>query len=348
MAVNAEARAVMARINKKMGDNTVILGSSATSYPRITSGSLGLDVILGGGWAANQWHEIIGEESAGKTGLVYATIAANQAKDPNFTAVFIAAEQFVPEYAEMCGVDRERLLVVETNIMEEAYEATIQFTESQAVDAIVIDSGPALVPSQEDDKTMEENTVGRGALLTGKFFRKVGKASKREWDGSGRPVVGLFINQYREKIGVMHGDPRTTPLGKGKNFAFFTRVEVKRDEWIEVGTGNAKERVGQINRVKTIKNKSAPPQRTAQYSAYFAEGGPVSPGRIDYAAEIVNLGMLFGIFERSGAWYSLGQKDTEGYRRWQGKDAILDSVREEVDLFASLESEVLHLAKGVA
>ncbi len=333
--IDKRAQEIMARVNKKLGPGTVIIGSTARTYDRLPSGSLGLDVILGGGWPANQWHEIIGEASAGKTNLAFATIAANQRRDPNFTGVWIAAEQYVPEYAAMCGVDTDRLIVVETNIMEEVYEAALEFTESRSVDAVVIDSYPALIPSSEDEKDMDEATVGRGALLTNKFFRKAGKATKRSMTDTERPFLGLVINQYRQKIGVMHGDPRTTPGGQGKDYAYFTRVEVKRDEWIEVGTGKDKDRVGQTVRALTLKNKSAPPRAQAYYDIYFDEGGTVPKGQIDYAKEIVNLGMYFDIIQRSGSWFSYGDI------REQGKDAFTARVRELVDLSADLEREVL-------
>ena len=146
-----------------------------------------IDVALGGGWPTNQWHELIGEASNGKTALALKTIAANQKKDPDFTTVWVAAEQWVPGYATICGVDTSRVFVISSNIMEEAYEAVIKITESKQVDCIVIDSLPALVPTTEDEKEMEESTVGRAALLTNKFFRKVGKASKRSLVSDERP-----------------------------------------------------------------------------------------------------------------------------------------------------------------
>jgi len=252
MALTGELAKVFNSINKKMGENTIVLGSDIRDdvMGRITTGSVAVDVALGGGWPINQWHEIVGEASNGKTALALKTIAANQKRDPEFTTVWVAAEQWVPGYAEMCGVDSSRVYVISTNLMEEAYEAVIQITESKSVDCIVIDSLPALVPSSENDKEMEESTVGRSALLTNKFFRKVGKASKRSLVDPERPFIGLMINQWRSKIGVMYGDPRTTPGGLGKDYAFFTRIEVKRDDWIETGTGQEKRRIGQTIKVR--------------------------------------------------------------------------------------------------
>ena len=327
---------VVAQLNKKFGEGTVVLGEAIRNdlIERKTSGSLALDVILGGGWPTNQWHEIVGEASNGKTALALKTVAANQQRDPEFVTVWVAAEQWVPSYAEMCGVDLSRVYVINTNLMEEAYEAVIAFTDSKAVDCIVIDSLPALVPGAEDEKEMDEATVGRGALLTGKFFRKVGKASKRSLTEKERPFIGLVINQYRMKIGVMYGDPRTTPGGEAKNYAFFTRVEVKRDEWIESGTGQDKRRVGQTIKVRTLKNKSAPPSQTAYIDFYFDGSGTCPAGAYDFAKEIVALGIINKVIIRAGAYYRY-----EG-RQWQGADALVASIREEVDLADTLTKDV--------
>ena len=331
--MNDEAKKVMALLNKKFGDNVVVVASDirADLIPRFTSGSTTLDYVLGGGFPGNQWNELVGEPSHGKTALALKTIAANQALNPEHTTVWVAAEQWVPEYAEMCGVDTSRVIVIETSIMEEAYQAVIQFAESKSVDAIIIDSLPALSPAPEMEKDMSEATVGRGALLTNKFFRVVGTAMKRSLIEDERPVLGLIINQYRMKIGVMHGDPRTTPGGQGKDYAFFTRCEVKRDEWIEVGSGNNKVRVGQRIKVRTIKNKTAPPQRVAYFDYYFAEGGECAPGEFDFAKEIAALAVVKEIIQRKGGWYYFND------RKWQGIESAIQSIREEVDLKEELQ-----------
>ena len=333
---NAELIKTIAGINKKYGEGTIVLGSEIIEQPaRFTSGSLALDVALGGGWPANQWHELVGEASNGKTAIALKTVAANQQRDPEFTTVWVAAEQWVDSYAKMCGVDTSRVYVVSTNIMEEAYEAVVQLTESRSVDCIVIDSLPALVPTAEDDKEMEESTVGRGALLTNKFFRKVGKASKRSLVEVERPFIGIIINQWRSKIGVMYGDPRTTPGGLGKDYAFFTRCEVRRDEWIEVGAGQEKRRVGQSIKVRVLKNKSAAPSQVAVFDFYFAEGGLIPSGHVDFAKEIMAMGILNKVIKRTGAYYNYGD------RKWMGQDGMLGARREEIDLKELLERDVL-------
>ena len=338
-----DVRALAAEINKKIGHDMVVLASDVSNIvPRRPTGSIGLDLILGGGWPANQWSEVIGDESSGKTSVILKTIAANQAKDPDFITIWIAAEKWVSEWAETCGVDLKRVFVVETNEMETAYDTAIKFAESKEIDCIVIDSLPALVPSAEDEKDMEGATVGRGALLTGKFFRKVGKATKRSLTEEERPVLGIVVNQWRQKIGVMYGDPRTTPGGLGKNYAYFVRVEVRRGDWIEIGSGQDKEKVGQTIQIRTIKNKTAPAQRVAFVDFYFDRGGDVHPGDYDFAKEVVALAVMEEIITRKGAFYHYQE------HKWRGQQAMLESIRAEPDVYESLVKEVGDIHKIAA
>jgi len=327
--INSEALKIMVALNKKFGEGSVVLGENIREdlIGRATTGSTTFDYVLGGGFPTNQWNERIGEPSHGKTAIALKTIAANQIANPDYTTVWVAAEQWVPEYAEMCGVDTSRVIVIETNIMEEAYDAVLAFAESKSVDAIVIGSLPALVPGPEDEKSMDEMTVGRGALLTNKFFRKAGAAMKRSLTEDERPILGIIINQWRMKIGVMHGDPRTTPGGVGKDYAYFTRSEVKRDEWIEIGSGNNKVRVGQRIKIRVLKNKTAPPQQIAYIDYYFQDHSIYQAGDYDRAKEVVALSIIKEIVDRRGGWIYYGE------RKWQGQEALVNSVREEIDLF---------------
>jgi recombination protein RecA len=332
----------IADLNKAMGDR-VKTGSDVANPGRITTGSLSLDLVLGGGWPTGVWSEVIGEASHGKTAICLKTIAANQALDPEFTVVWVAGETWHPEWAETCGVDNSRVIVVESNIMEEAYEAALKFCESRQVDLVVIDSLAALTPGAENEKSMDEMTVGRGALLTNKFFRKVAAAQHRE--PGEKQTAGILINQYRFKIGVMHGDPRTTPGGAGKDYAMAVRAEVKRDDWIEVGPAGNKRRIGQTIKVRTIKNKTYPPQQTAYVDFYVTDGGDVPAGNYDFAKEIVSLGLINGVIERRGGWvyYTLDGVD----RKWQGAANLLEAIRNEPDLRVALESEVMDTLKKV-
>jgi recombination protein RecA len=321
---------IISAINKKYGENIIVQGNQVKEeVPRITTGILAYDLMLGGGWPANQWSEIIGDESSGKTALAYKTIAANQALDPEWVAMWIAAEEFVPDYAKAIGVDLDRLWVVETNIMEQVYDLIIRAMENRAVDCIILDSLPALVPGDEAEKMMDEFTMGLGARLTGKFFRKSSKAQKRSMVVEDRGCTGLIINQWREKIGVMYGDPRTTPGGKAKNFHYFARVEVKRDEWIK----EKDEPVGQTIRARTMKNKTYRPQQVAVVDFYFSEANGFKLGEFDTIKDIVNICISVEIITRGGAYYNYnGQK-------WQGKEALLNAVREDLDMQAELRKK---------
>ena len=325
-------QSIIASMHKKYGDDIIVKGSEVREdLPRITTGVLAFDLMLGGGWPVNQWSEIIGEESSGKTALAYKTIAANQERDPNFTALWIAAEDYVPEYAKAIGVDLERLWVVESNVMEQVYDLIIQALDNHAVDLIVVDSLPSLVPGDEFEKSMEEFTVGLGARLTGKFFRKSSKAQKRSLVREERGCTGLVINQWRDKIGVMWGDPRTTPGGKAKNFHYFSRVEVKRDEWIKLKD----ESVGQSIKARTLKNKTYRPQQSAVVDFYFADAPGFPFGSFDTIKDMVNIAATLDLITRAGPYYSYqGQK-------WQGKDATLSAFREDLDLQAHLRKQIL-------
>ena len=324
-------QSIIASVNKKYGEDVIVKGSAVKEeMPRISTGILAFDLMLGGGLPVNQWSEIVGEESSGKTALAYKIIATNQEKDPNFTALWVAAEEYVPEYAKAIGVDLDRLWVVESNVMEHVYDLVITAMDNRALDLIVIDSLPALVPADESEKTMEEFTVGLGARLTGKFFRKSSKAQKRSLIHEDRGCTGIIINQWRDKIGVMWGDPRTTPGGKAKNFHYFTRLEVKRDEWIK----EKDEIVGQTIKARTLKNKTYRPNQVGVVDFYFADHGGFSCGSFDTVKDIVNIAITYELVSRAGAYYSYAGQ------RWQGKDGILQAVREDVELREKLIQEV--------
>lgn len=343
-ALGPKTKSIIAKVNKELGPGTVALGTEmAEQPPRVSTGSLALDSALGGGWPANKFSEVIGEASHGKTTICLKTIARAQARDPQFIAVWIGAEDYVDDWAAALGVDNSRVIVINTNYMELAYETVLQFLDSMEVDMVVLDSLPALVPMQEDDAEMGTMAVGRGALLTNQFFRKAGAAIKRSMVEAQRPVTCLVINQWREKIGVMHGDPRTTPGGKGKDYAYAVRVEVRRSEWVELKIeGKGKRRIGQTISMRTIKNKSAPPQQVAEVDFYFREGGDVAKGDYDFAKEIVSLGIASGVLETtSSGRYQYQHKDD--LIKWHGSAAVLDQVRQEPDLAEALTTEVLDI-----
>ena len=330
--MNTSLEEIIKNVNKKYGNDTLVRGNQInyTEVPRATTGSLAFDIMLGGGWPLNQWNEIIGNESNGKTVMVLKTIAANMEADPDYECLWVASEEFVPDWAQSLGVDLSRITLATTNVMEEAYQIVIDTLDARAVDAVVIDSLPALVPGEEDEKTMQEFAVGLGARLTGKFMRKSSKAQKRSLVDEERNCLGLIINQWREKIGIVYGDPRTTPGGKAKNFHYFTRVEVARDEWLE----SDKKKVGLAIKARTLKNKTAPPQRMAVVDFYFDDSPPFSKGDYDTTKELFSIAVANDIVTRRGPYYEFDGN------RWQGKEAVLSSLREEVDLAANLKNEV--------
>lgn len=301
MTTTPEARLTLDQVRRKIDKKwpgVLIQGKELKDrvLPRITTGSLSLDVMLGGGWPVNQFNEVVGEFSSGKTSLVYKTIAANQKLDPNWFVVWVASEPFVHEWAEKAGCDLDRIEVVDENVIEIAFEIVIDFVKNRACDCVVIDSLPAMVPSDENDKTLEEWQVGLAARLNNKFFRKAGTATRRSMVEEDRPCTFLIINQFREKIGVTHGDNRTTPGGRGKDFAYFTKVEVRRKEWIEY----EKERVGIRIAARTVKNKSAPQQRVAEVNFYYAPAPGFSPGDFDVADDLVGTAAYVDVISRPG------------------------------------------------
>jgi recombination protein RecA len=344
VALNPEAAALVAKINKEMGEGAVIVASDMTTPPAFTTGDLGLDISLGGGWPGNQWCEVIGMESHGKTFVVLKTIAANQALDPEFTTLWIAAEPYDTDQATALGVDNDRIVLIPTQDMTYAYEKILEFAEQRAVDCVVIDSYPAMIAAEEEEKSMDEAVVALGARFTGKFFRKAGHAWRRNPDGSERPILGLFINQYRDKIGgfAPHGTPKTTPGGNAKNYAFYVRAEVKRDEFIEEGLPgkNMKVKVGQVIKVTTIKNKAAAPRQVTTIDAYFrdAPAHGFKRGEYDKVKTLVIYGLLFDVIIRKGAYYHIGDL------KIMGKDPMIERIREDVDLQEYIEAEVRQIA----
>lgn len=311
-------------INKKYGEEIIIKGSAAKEeVPHVSTGLLAYDLALGGGWAANQWNEIIGEESSGKTAIAYRTIAANQQRDPEWLALWVAAEEYVPDYAASFGVDLDRLWVVETNEMESALDLVLKAIENRAVDCVVLDSLPALVTETEVNKSMDEASVATGAQILSRFFKKCAKAQRRSLTADDRPCTMIAINQWRDKIGVMFGDPRTTPGGKAKNYYYFTRVEVRRDEWISEGS-KLDTRVGQTIKMRVIKNKTYRPQQIAQADFYFANTHGFRKGEFDTVKDIVNVALALELFE--------GRYKFEGERIASKKEELYDMVRQDLGL----------------
>lgn len=322
-----------AEINKKYGEDILIKGSEAKEeVPHTSTGVLAFDLALGGGWAANQWNEIVGEESSGKTAIAYKTIAANQAKDPEYLALWVAAEEYVPEYAASFGVDLDRLWVVETNEMEAALDLVLKAVTNRAIDCVVIDSLPALVTETEVNKAMDEASVATGAQILSRFFKKCAKAQRRSLTEDDRPCTLIAINQWRDKIGVMFGDPRTTPGGKAKNYYYFIRVEVRRDEWIAEGS-KLDTRVGQTIKMRVMKNKTYRPQQVAQADFYFADTHYFRKGDFDTVKDVVNVALALELFE--------GRYKFNGERIASKKEELYDVVRQDLGLQQAIRNAAM-------
>jgi recombination protein RecA len=340
----ASTRAFTSKLNKILGEDVIIPAEDLVIPRRYTSGSLALDVILGGGFPGNQWTEIIGLESSGKTATLLKMIAANQRLDPDFTVLWVAGEHFDSEQAEALGVDLTRVDIARTQAMEPALQIMVEATSSHEYDCIILDSYPALLSADEDGKGMDEFSTATGARLLNKFIRKAGPASQRKADGSDRPFFGVIINQWRDQIGGFSrfGPPKTTPGGKGKNYFFYTRIEVSRIEWITEKRPGIKDpfKVGQVIKYLTVKNKSAAPQQTATVDFYFRAAPYLGFSRGDYdvGKEYVDTAMLLGVVERAGAYYRFNGD------QWQGKDALLASVREDLDLREAIQKFTLEMA----
>lgn len=344
MTLSPEVQAWVNERNKKLGPNTVVLASDIVIPKRFTTGSLSLDVALGGGWPGNQWAEVIGHESSGKTAIVLKTIAANQAMDKDFTTFWLAAEHYDTDQATALGVDNDRVVVTPTQDMELGLDFLLDAAESKLYDCLVLDSYPAMLPDQEDENAMNEATVAAGAKMFNKFWRKAGKASRRNPDGSERAMLGIVINQWRDKIGTFSrfAKPETSPGGHGKDYAFYTRVKLARAEWIEEKRPGLPKpvKVGQAVVIETIKNKSAAPRQKAEVDFYFRNAimSGYRRGDYDLGKEYVSQGVLFGVIQLSGSWHHYaGQK-------WISRDATEAALREDRGLQEQLAAEVLEVA----
>lgn len=327
----------------KDGAGGLVLASDIVMPRRYPSGSLTLDVVLGGGWPGNQWSEVIGGESSGKTSTILKTVAANQRADPDFTVFWVGAEAFEPEWARQLGVDTDRIVVTSARSMETVLDMVLVAASERIFDCIVIDSYPALIPSDEaEEKTIADSHVGSGARTFNKFWRKMGEAGSRAFDGSERPYFGIVMNQWRDKIGGWspQGTPRTTLGGHGKDYAYYVRLEVARTGWVtEAWPGYDKPvKVAQQIKYSTIKNKSSSPQSTGSVDFYIRNASSgLRMGHFDAGADYTTAAILFGVVRKTGTWYVFNDQ------KWQGMPRLKEAVREDLELREAIAAEVLKL-----
>lgn len=302
----------------RMGDNAVEDGLGV-----IPTGSLGLDIALGiGGYPRGRVIEIYGPESSGKTTLTLHAIA--EAQKAGGIAAFIDAEHaFDRFYAEKLGVDVENLIISQPDNGEQALEITDNLIRSGAIDIIVIDSVAALTPKAEIEGEMGDSKMGLQARLMSQALRKLTATINKT------KCTCIFINQLREKIGVMFGNPETTTGGNALKFYASVRLDIRRVSQIK----NGDEATGNHVRVKVVKNKVAPPFRQAEFDIMFGEG-------ISKVGEILDVGVEKGIVNKSGSWYSYNES-----KLGQGRDAVKDLLRDNPELSEELEDRIKEAIK---
>ncbi|MDR0936600.1 MAG: recombinase RecA [Oscillospiraceae bacterium] len=311
----------MAQIEKNYGKGTIMrLGQfSHINVDVISTGSLSLDLALGiGGVPKGRIIEVYGPESSGKTTLTLHIIASCQ--KAGGIAAFIDAEHALePAYARALGVDIDNLVLSQPDSGEQALEITDALVRSGAIDVVVIDSVAALVPRAEIEAQMGDSVVGLQARLMSQALRKLaGSISKTN-------CIVVFINQLREKIGVMYGNPETTTGGRALKFYSSVRLEVRRIETLK----NGSEMIGNRTRVKVTKNKVAPPFKEAEFDIIYGEG-------ISKLGEIIDIGIELDVIEKSGSWFTVNNI------RVQGKDGVKEYLRENPEVADGLEEIIMN------
>ena len=311
---------VLADIEKQFGKGAVMkLGDNEhREIDVISSGSLALDICLGiGGYPKGRIVEIFGPESSGKTTFALHAIAEAQKKGGR--AAFIDAEHSLdPQYAAKLGVNINELLLSQPDNGEQALEICEALVRSGAISVIVIDSVAALVPQAEIEGEMGDSHVGLQARLMSQALRKLsGVISKTN-------TIAIFINQLREKVGVMFGNPETTPGGRALKFYASVRLDIRRSEQIKLGT----DIIGNKTSIKVVKNKMAPPFKNCVVDIMYGEG-------VSLEGEIVDLASEIGIIEKGGSWYSYN-----GEKLGQGKENVKELLKKNVKLKEELEQKV--------
>lgn len=309
------------QLEKKYGSGTIMrLGdNNALNVEAISTGSITLDCATGiGGFPRGRIIEVYGPESSGKTTLALHVVA--EAQKLGGEAAFVDAEHALdPVYAKNLGVDVDSLLVSQPDNGEQALEIVEALARSGALDVIIVDSVAALVPRAEIDGDMGDSHVGLQARLMSQALRKLaGVISKSN-------TIIIFINQLREKVGVVYGNPEVTTGGRALKFYASIRVDVRRIEQLK-GTGG--EFIGSRTRAKIVKNKVAPPFKTAEFDIMYGEG-------ISKVGEIVDLGVNYGIIKKSGAWFSYGET-----RLGQGRDNVKNLFKNDKVLSDEIEKQI--------
>ena len=316
--------AALSQIERQFGKGAVMRMGDAPRevIPAISTGSLGLDIALGiGGLPKGRIVEIYGPESSGKTTLTLQTIA--ECQKSGGTAAFIDAEHALdPVYAGKLGVNVDDLLVSQPDTGEQALEIADNLIRSGAIDIIVIDSVAALTPKSEIEGEMGDSKMGLHARLMSQALRKLTSTISKT------NCTVFFINQLREKIGVMFGNPETTTGGNALKFYASVRLDIRRSTQLKDSSGNAQ---GNKTRVKVVKNKVAPPFRVCEFDIMYGEG-------ISKLGEIIDIGTEAGIIDKSGSWFSYGET-----KLGQGRDSVKKLLKDNPELCDELEKKIFEL-----
>lgn len=313
-------RLTMDKIEKDFGKGSVMMMGEKGSDPMevISTGSLGLDIALGiGGFPKGRIIEIYGPESSGKTTVAIHTIAEAQKKG-GICAIIDAEHAFDSSYAQRLGVDVDALLISQPDHGEQALEIADRLILSGAVDVVVIDSVAALVPKGELEGEMGDSKMGLQARLMSQALRKLTATISKT------NCCCIFINQLREKIGVMFGNPETTTGGNALKFYASVRLDIRRMTQIKDGDTAVGNRV----KVKVVKNKVAPPFRQAEFDIVFGEG-------ISKMGEIIDMGVEYGVIQKSGSWFSY-----EGNKLGQGRDAVKQLLSDNPEVATEVEVKI--------
>ncbi len=319
----------VAQIEKQFGKGTIMQlgGETVIETPAISTGSLSLDLALGiGGIPRGRVTEIFGPEAGGKTTLALHIVANAQKADG--VGVYIDVEHALdPEYAKKLGVNLDNLLVNQPDSGEQALDVCEMLVRSNAVDVVVIDSVAALVPRAEIEGEMGEQFMGLQARLMSQAMRKLTAVISKS------KTAVIFINQIREKIGIMFGNPEVTPGGRALKFYSSVRIEVRRIGSIKDGENT----IGNRTRAKVVKNKVAPPFRAAEFDLIFGQG-------FSREGDLLDLGIGLGIVEKTGSWLSYGET-----RLGQGRENVKGFLRDNADIANAIEQEIRkrHAAKGL-
>lgn len=313
----------MDKIEKSYGKGSIMkLGDRVVEdVPSISSGSIGLDIAMGvGGYPKGRIIEIYGPESSGKTTLAIHAIAEAQ-KAGGIAAIIDAEHAFDPTYATKLGVDINELLISQPDNGEQALEIADNLIRSGAVDIIVIDSVAALTPKAEIEGEMGDSKMGLQARLMSQALRKLTANINKT------KTCVIFINQLRDKIGVMFGNPETTTGGNALKFYASVRLDIRRIGQIKDG----EESQGNHTRVKVVKNKVAPPFKKAEFDIMYGEG-------ISKTGEIIDLGVEYNIIKKSGSWFSYGET-----KLGQGRESVKSLIKDNPELASELEAKILEV-----